>query len=61
MGYGAVVPDGYGASYNPKEDSIIFCISSFHSNEVTNTKAYTESLRESLNSMRDLLAYKQQM
>lgn len=56
MGYGPVVPNGYGVSYNPKEDSIIFCIASFHSNEVTTTKAYNDSLRESLNSMRDLLA-----
>lgn len=57
MGYGPVVPDGYGASYNPKEDSIIFCISSFYSNENTDTNKFTESLRDGLNSMKDLLAY----
>ncbi|KAJ8978412.1 hypothetical protein NQ317_008487 [Molorchus minor] len=27
MGYGPVEPDGYGASYNPKADCIIFCLS----------------------------------
>ena len=26
MGYGAVVPGGYGVSYNPTPDEIIFCI-----------------------------------
>ena len=26
MGYGAVVPGGYGVSYNPTPDDIIFCI-----------------------------------
>ena len=26
MGYGAVVPGGYGVSYNPTSDDIIFCI-----------------------------------
>lgn len=58
MGYGPVVPNGYGASYNPKEDSVIFCISSFYSNETTDTKKFTEYLKDSLNLMKDLLAYK---
>jgi len=31
MGYGAVVPDGYGVSYNLQNDGIIFCIASFFS------------------------------
>lgn len=58
MGYGPVVHDGYGASYNSKEESIIFCISSFYSNETTSTNRFTERLKESLLSMRDLLTYK---
>ena len=29
MGYGPVVENGYGASYNPQSDRIVFCISSF--------------------------------
>lgn len=58
MGYGPVVPHGYGASYNLKDDYIIFCISSFYSSEITNTKKFTEFLRESLNSTRDLLVHR---
>ncbi|XP_047531923.1 choline O-acetyltransferase isoform X3 [Vanessa atalanta] len=52
MGYGAVVPDGYGCSYNPKKDSVIFCISSFTSSSVTNTEAFRQSLGEALDSMK---------
>ncbi|CAB3235091.1 unnamed protein product [Arctia plantaginis] len=52
MGYGAVCPDGYGCCYNPKKDSIIFCIASFTSSPVTNTEAYRQSLEEALDSMK---------
>ncbi|XP_072949841.1 choline O-acetyltransferase [Epargyreus clarus] len=52
MGYGAVVPDGYGCSYNPKKDCVIFCISSFSSSSVTNTEAFRLSLEEALDSMK---------
>lgn len=52
MGYGAVVPDGYGCSYNPKRDTVIFCISSLTSSSVTNTEAYRQSLEEALDSMK---------
>uniref|UniRef100_A0A2A4J498 Choline O-acetyltransferase n=1 Tax=Heliothis virescens TaxID=7102 RepID=A0A2A4J498_HELVI len=52
MGYGAVCPDGYGCSYNPKKDSVIFCISSFTSSSVTNTEAFRQSLEEALDSMK---------
>nr|XP_037867311.1 vesicular acetylcholine transporter-like isoform X1 [Bombyx mori] len=52
MGYGAVVPDGYGCSYNPKKDCVIFCISSFSSSSVTNTEAFRQSLEEALDSMK---------
>ncbi|CAK1578915.1 unnamed protein product [Parnassius mnemosyne] len=52
MGYGAVVPDGYGCSYNPKKDSIIFCIASFCSSNVTNTEAFCLSLEEALDAMK---------
>ncbi|XP_073952790.1 choline acetyltransferase isoform X1 [Choristoneura fumiferana] len=52
MGYGAVIPDGYGCCYNPKKDSIIFCISSFVSSSVTNTEAFRQSLEEALDSMK---------
>ncbi|CAH2241062.1 jg4591 [Pararge aegeria aegeria] len=52
MGYGAVVPDGYGCSYNPKKDCVIFCISSFIASSVTNTEAFRQSLEEALDSMK---------
>ncbi|KAE8750338.1 hypothetical protein FOCC_FOCC002898 [Frankliniella occidentalis] len=55
MGYGPVVPDGYGASYNPKPDSIVFCLSAFHSAETTSTAAFARALERSLLDMRDLL------
>ncbi|CAH1977426.1 unnamed protein product [Acanthoscelides obtectus] len=55
MGYGPVEPDGYGASYNPKKESIIFCLSAFWSSEVTSTSRFAQSLEESLNIMQSLL------
>lgn len=55
MGYGPVEPDGYGASYNPKSDHIIFCLSAFWSSEVTSTSRFAQSLEESLNLMQALL------
>ncbi|XP_050294303.1 choline O-acetyltransferase, partial [Anthonomus grandis grandis] len=55
MGYGPVEPDGYGASYNPKSDHIIFCISAFWSSEITSTSKFAQSLEESLNAMQELL------
>ncbi|CAH3932355.1 unnamed protein product [Pieris brassicae] len=54
MGYGAVVPDGYGCSYNPKKDHVIFCISSFVASNVTSTEAFRQSLEEALDSMKAL-------
>lgn len=56
MGYGAVVPDGYGASYNPRKNSITFCLSAFHSSEFTSVSRFAQSLEESLNSMHALLS-----
>ncbi|XP_074034135.1 choline acetyltransferase [Leptinotarsa decemlineata] len=55
MGYGPVEDDGYGASYNPKSDCIIFCLSAFWSSEVTSTSRFVQSLEESLNAMQVLL------
>lgn len=52
MGYGAVIPDGYGCSYNPKRETVIFCIASFTSSSVTNTEAFRQSLEEALDSMK---------
>lgn len=56
MGYGPVDPDGYGASYNPKTNSIVFCLSAFWSSETTSTSRFAQALEESLNSMQTFLA-----
>ncbi|CAF2848478.1 unnamed protein product [Rotaria sp. Silwood2] len=52
--YGAVVPDGYGCSYNVHSDSILFCVSSFHSCSKTNSQEFAESLTDTLYEIRDL-------
>lgn len=57
MGYGAVVPDGYGASYNPQPNSIIFCLASFHSYPETSTVSFYQSLQRSLDLMRQTLEW----
>jgi choline O-acetyltransferase len=55
MGYGPVVPDGYGASYNILNDSVIFCLSAFYSSEQTSTVRFAQSLEESLTAVQLLL------
>ena len=52
--YGAVVPDGYGCSYNVRSDYILFCISSFHSCSTTHSHEFAESLSDTLYEIRDL-------
>lgn len=54
IGYGPVVPEGYGASYNPHPDTIVFCLSSFHSSDETDTGKFAQSVEEALDSMRSL-------
>lgn len=48
MGYGPVVPDGYGCSYNPQPDCIVFCASSFRSCEATSTRRFVNELSRTL-------------
>ncbi|XP_018326513.1 choline O-acetyltransferase [Agrilus planipennis] len=55
MGYGPVEPDGYGASYNIKSSSIVFCLSSFWSSQITSTSKFAQALEDSLNTMQSLL------
>lgn len=55
MGYGPVTPKGYGCSYNPHPDEIVFCVSAFYSAGSTSAPRYAKSLKESLDSMKDLL------
>ncbi|XP_063596946.1 choline O-acetyltransferase-like [Penaeus indicus] len=55
MGYGPVVPDGYGASYNPHPDYIVFCLSAFKSCEETSTLEFGRGLERALDEMKSLL------
>lgn len=54
VGYGAVVPDGYGCSYNPCKERIVFSISSFHDCPQTSSSRFAKTLEESLEEMRQL-------
>lgn len=49
--YGPVVPDGYGACYNPQPESILFCVSSFHSCRETSSTKFAKAVEESLAEM----------
>lgn len=55
MCYGAVVPDGYGAAYNPHPESLVAVISCWKSNSETNAARFAELLEESLIEMHDLV------
>ncbi|KAB7497317.1 Choline O-acetyltransferase [Armadillidium nasatum] len=55
MGYGPVCPDGYGASYNPHPDYIVFCLSAFNSCEITSTLEFGRNLERALDDMKTLL------
>lgn len=52
--YGAVVPDGYGCSYNFKSDSMMICIASYAHCSTTNSREFAQYLTESLIEMYDL-------
>ena len=56
MGYGAVVPDGYGCSYNLQSDFAIFCIGSFFSCEETSSLVFAGAIEESMTQMKELFA-----
>ena len=51
MCYGPVVPDGYGASYNPHEDYILFAISSLKDCPTTFSEVFRDKLNKSLNDI----------
>ncbi|XP_053477302.1 choline O-acetyltransferase [Ictalurus furcatus] len=52
--YGPVVPNGYGACYNPQSDHIIFCVSSFRDSPETSSDMFVKALVECLGEMQDL-------
>lgn len=54
VGYGAVVPDGYGCSYNPCSNRIMFCISTFADCPETSSSKFADVLSESLLEMQQL-------
>jgi len=55
MGYGAVVPDGYGVSYNLQNNDVIFCIGSFFSCFETKSINMAEAISSSLKEMQGML------
>nr|XP_004657903.2 choline O-acetyltransferase [Jaculus jaculus] len=57
--YGPVVPNGYGACYNPQPETILFCISSFHSCPETSSAGFADAVAASLVDMRDLCSVPQ--
>ncbi|NXQ33152.1 CLAT acetyltransferase, partial [Alaudala cheleensis] len=52
--YGPVVPNGYGACYNPQPEHILFCISSFKECKETSSGMLAKAVEDSLLAMRDL-------
>ena len=48
MGYGAVVPNGYGVSYNLQPSNIIFCVASFFTEHTTDSRQDTAVLDHSV-------------
>ncbi|XP_059929732.1 choline O-acetyltransferase [Gadus macrocephalus] len=52
--YGPVVPDGYGACYNPQSDHVLFCVSSFRDSPQTCSEEFVQILERGLLEMRDL-------
>uniref|UniRef100_A0A3B4U6M3 Choline O-acetyltransferase n=1 Tax=Seriola dumerili TaxID=41447 RepID=A0A3B4U6M3_SERDU len=52
--YGPVVPNGYGACYNPQSDHIIFSVSSFRESPQTCSAELVKCLVQGLLDMRDL-------
>ncbi|GIY17476.1 choline O-acetyltransferase [Caerostris darwini] len=61
VGYGPVVPDGYGCSYNPCDDHIDFCVSSFFSSKETSSDFFAHSLEGSLLNMGEICEKMSQM
>uniref|UniRef100_A0A5K3EUB8 Choline O-acetyltransferase n=1 Tax=Mesocestoides corti TaxID=53468 RepID=A0A5K3EUB8_MESCO len=55
MCYGAVVPDGYGAAYNPHPDNIVTVISCWKRDQNTNAVQFARLLEESFIEMHDLI------
>ncbi|XP_076243801.1 choline acetyltransferase [Calliopsis andreniformis] len=55
VGYGPVVPDGYGCAYNIRNNGFIFSVSAFHSDGRTNAMRFAQTLEQSLRDMASML------
>ena len=51
LSFGAVVPDGYGVCYSPRENEFRVCISSFKSCPTTSTTGFIRCLEDALMEM----------
>ncbi|XP_051166865.1 carnitine O-acetyltransferase-like [Leptopilina boulardi] len=52
--FGPFVPNGYGCCYNPRKDDILFACSSMNDSPETCTKAFAETLQDSLRLMKKI-------
>ncbi|KAI4472564.1 hypothetical protein M0802_016698, partial [Mischocyttarus mexicanus] len=55
IGYGPVVPDGYGCCYNMQKNKFMFQISAFHSDGQTNSLRFAQTLEQALRDMAIML------
>ncbi|XP_011302996.1 choline O-acetyltransferase [Fopius arisanus] len=55
VGYGPVVPDGYGCAYNLRKNGFIFSVSAFHSDGRTSAKKFAQALEMSMREMAAML------
>lgn len=55
MCYGPLVEDGYGICYNPRNDDMLFAVSSFKNCAVTNADEMGRSLENALEDMYTVL------
>jgi len=55
VGYGPVVPDGYGCGYNLRKNGFLFSVSAFHSDGRTNAMQFAQTLEQSLRDMAAML------
>lgn len=55
MCYGPLTEDGYGCCYNPRDNDMLFAISSFKTCEETNAKKFGAVMKDSLLHMHNLL------
>ncbi|GFO45679.1 carnitine o-acetyltransferase [Plakobranchus ocellatus] len=55
-----VVPDGYGLCYNPREEQLIVCVTSFNNSPETNSDTLVENLTQAFRDMQKILASQMQ-